>query len=58
MCMYMLKQYFVYLKYNNKKTGDCINTTTSKEAEIYFANKKKISVSDWLEIYYVKWKSN
>lgn len=46
-----MKKYFVYLKVNNEKTGDYMISPSRKLAAQYFANKKQISLKDWLTIY-------
>lgn len=49
-----MKKYYVYLKINNEKTGDFINTDNEEIAITYFANKKQITIKEWKNIYYIK----
>ena len=46
-----IKLYYSYLKCNNEKTGDSILASSRLNAAIHFADKKKIALKDWLNIY-------
>ena len=48
-----MKIYYSYLKINNEKTGDSVVSTSRLKAAKIFAEKKLISLKDWLSIYYI-----
>lgn len=45
------KRYYVHLRINDEKTGDSIITSSRLSAAIYFSNKKKIDLKDWIKIF-------
>ena len=48
--MYMQK-FYVHLKCNDELTGNSRIAPSRYLAAIHFANKKQISLKDWLKIY-------
>ena len=48
-----MTKYLAYLKNPIEKTGDWFIGSSRLQAAKYFANKKQISLKNWLKIYYI-----